>query len=824
MAKYGSFKYSTAKYGTGAAGTQPTFSGSVIWVCGVSWNGTYSGTPEKMVDFQMSRGSAYSIAASGGGFEPLTIGSCTIVLDNSDGRYDPYNSESALYPNVAPGKKIFIDAIDISSGVHYQRFTGRITDIIPDGKNQTVTIECKDTANDLERDDITLPFAFSTNTSDALASVLGGLGWGWGESIQTSDNPLTLFTVDEQNGLGVVDALVQGSMGVSFIAKDGRFIYYDRDYDSQASHSVDQAVVAKDLPIKSPWDTTRRNIAVYANKWARTPIKTIWTCPDSLFLAVGETKTFSIELPNPSQIIPPVSGVDYPDALGIISISGGVVNTGAMFSVSISNVTGKGCTFTIHNNANAPQFLYNLRLRGREYVQSYSTKQERGSWRTWVPTIRQDTSTKKKYTRTNSAAGGKFVLDNPYLQDGNFADAYAASISTALETPDKAPTLKFDTRPSEAFPIELWDKIVVTSSKLGINNTFYVLQIEEHWTDGQGTGQGFETIIRTGRRILCTASITPEPIPEDGSGDGPINTIPTDPIGTPTTPGTPPETYPLTCMQGNVTTGPYPLEFDRRIVNPGQSSYAMFPCGIRDGSKVTLTYQSRLDLLLAQAYGNAYQYYQTFAIDANKNRILAGTHSFSFFDKDSYFAPPGGLSIAGFEVFLPSSPPIYTPGFNWYSDEGIPFSYDMLAAECSPYPPAWIQHSSDLAAFHGTWSGGQHFRLFFDYGSVPNNSVNFYIRFRKTAAIVNAILMHRSFDGINYVNGNVGDDTINTWSTAVYLLGGARYMQVQVAEVNQQVDFAYAYFSDTSAPITGYIDLNNANRVWNVCATPEASA
>jgi hypothetical protein len=478
MPKFDDFFFDNGIFDDTNPVSTPTFTGSLVWICGVHWNGSYSGTSEPIMDYQSSRGSAYTIAASGGGFEPITVGTCTVKLDNHDGRYDPYNTSSPLYPNVAPGKKIFIDAVDVVTGTHYQRFTGEITNINPDNEEQTVTLDCKDTANSLEREDITLPIKFSTNTSAAMRDVIAGIGWTHGVNIQDSDNPLTLFTVDEQNSLGVVDALTQGSMGYAFIGKDGRFNYYNRSYNSMPSHSVDQAVVAKDLPVKSPWDTTRKTIAVYANKWARTPIKTIWTCPDLLFLDVGQTKVFTVELPNPSEIIPPVVGLDYPDNMAIISVDtgAGTVVTGAMWTITLSGVTGKGCTISVTNHANAAQWLYSLRLRGREYVQSYSTKQDRGSWRSWVPTIRQDTSTKKKYTVTNSAAGGKFVLDNAYLQDGNFASAFATAISSALATPDKAPTLRFDTRAAEAFPIELGDKVVVTSAKLGINNTYYCLK------------------------------------------------------------------------------------------------------------------------------------------------------------------------------------------------------------------------------------------------------------------------------------------------------------------------------------------------------------
>jgi hypothetical protein len=144
MPKYGAFKYGTSKYGSGAAGTQPVYTGSLIWICGVYWDGSFSGVSEKVKGYELSRGSAYTIAASGGGLEPITIGTLKVTLDNYDDRYNPYNTSSPLYPNVTPGKKIFVDAVAVSTGTHYQRFTGTIVNITPDNKAKTVILDCKD--------------------------------------------------------------------------------------------------------------------------------------------------------------------------------------------------------------------------------------------------------------------------------------------------------------------------------------------------------------------------------------------------------------------------------------------------------------------------------------------------------------------------------------------------------------------------------------------------------------------------------------------------------------------------------------------------------
>ena len=66
---------------------------------------------------QITRGRSDEIS----GIEPST---CTVTLDNSDGRFTPRNAAGAYYPNVKRGRPLRVTVTH--DGVDYVRFTGYV--------------------------------------------------------------------------------------------------------------------------------------------------------------------------------------------------------------------------------------------------------------------------------------------------------------------------------------------------------------------------------------------------------------------------------------------------------------------------------------------------------------------------------------------------------------------------------------------------------------------------------------------------------------------------------------------------------------------------
>lgn len=106
MARYGTFKYSTEKYGKTTTGIPNNilYSFHVDWDGDGSYDGNYN-EALRVLSWSVDRGRDSVINPSGDGFTPYGIGTMRVTLDNKDGRYDSWNSASPLYGTSAPGKK-----------------------------------------------------------------------------------------------------------------------------------------------------------------------------------------------------------------------------------------------------------------------------------------------------------------------------------------------------------------------------------------------------------------------------------------------------------------------------------------------------------------------------------------------------------------------------------------------------------------------------------------------------------------------------------------------------------------------------------------------
>ena len=118
MAKFGEYKFEEQKYGIGST------TGNLLWALRVLWDGTWWGPNEahgRMKDLTVNRGRQSILAGGDRGLESFAPGEVTAILDNSDGRYDPFNTSSDLYPDVRPGKFVTLEVTDDSTDTKYSR-------------------------------------------------------------------------------------------------------------------------------------------------------------------------------------------------------------------------------------------------------------------------------------------------------------------------------------------------------------------------------------------------------------------------------------------------------------------------------------------------------------------------------------------------------------------------------------------------------------------------------------------------------------------------------------------------------------------------------
>lgn len=637
-------KYSVPKYGDGTrygVSTETTWTetGEVKWIFQVDWNndGSYEGTNEAawMMDCEGRRGRQYYVRSDGKGFEPVQPGEYTLTMDNTDGRYDPYNTSSPLYPNVKPGHKAKLAVKDIASGTVYTRIVGEIDDIRPISGTDQVRIVIVDGMKKLSRNVSTGEPSYMISADDAISKVLDLAHWGGNRSIQSSDLSLMMLDLDNQDALDVINGIAEASLGTFFISKSGTAKYYSLNYNSMTTHNIDQSQILKEIQINQPWDEIRNDVLVKSIKWVKTGAMTIWTLAAPQYIGPGETVTFTAEY-DPAMDLAKYSYTanDAADGSGLDRTvyvrCGRTIRQGSTRFTFINYYMGGGV------------YLTSLRIYGRKLVEITTSFNS------------EDSSSQSDYGVRS------FLLDSEFLQDNTHAAAYADTILDHLKDPLKIPIIQIQQRPSLQFSPDLFDKVALTVAKKGISDTFRIGMIEDRWLDP--SGQSVLTTLYLQDVIYSAESIGTDPptlaiIPEDPTYGGGPGSEPEPPEGPGTEP--PADTNCITDLEYPAN-GPYTIAVSSGSLSMSAHTWTFpYHCWLRKKGAVNLT-RYQIDATWKKLNSSGVftdttedDFYDVYALDKDGNRVaigikdpIVGTGEV----RTGYFEPPAAVEIYGLEI------------------------------------------------------------------------------------------------------------------------------------------------------------------------------
>jgi hypothetical protein len=652
MTKYGTSVYSSFKYGTGTEpGPQPVYEGDLIWILQVYWNNQWVNESSRILGMErFRRGREYVINPAGRGFERVDPGEAVFTLDNKNRRYDPYNSSSPLYGYIRPGRRARVMVKYRTNNVTYTLLTGQIADIQPTSGHERVRLVINDYIRYLEdQDTVTVPASYNTTHSAAIQAVLNAANYPGAQNIRPATSPMQIFSGGELQAMDAIRELADASLGTFFVGRDGRANYYPLNYNSQPTHSLNQTQILKLVKVSQPWETVRNRAVVYANRRGLTRGYPIWTSSYPIAVPSMNNKIVDISFPEGQGLSTgPGWGFevnDQPDGSGY--------NATFVSWVSITNVTATSARLILRNNLLRTVYFLWIKIYGQALIteKSYSDAED----------------------ATSIAAYSKkaVILDSAYLQDEGHAEAYATILVDQLKNGQRNPVVQIENRPAQQFGYELFDKLALSVSELGINDTFNIGQIEHDWIDRgdveQGsTGQAVRTTLYLQKLLYSNATITPRPF-YPGVPD-----IPQEPI-TPLPPGTPPTDPPAldptaACLLNDAgTTGPFALNFQPKELyssDPNKlEAIALFPCTLRGGSATNRSYfdvecsaQRWTGSAWVQDSSNAW--ITVTAFDGEGNDIITGSVTNISggggwqFTKRVRFSPAGPLSVRGFRIKL----------------------------------------------------------------------------------------------------------------------------------------------------------------------------
>lgn len=251
------------------------------WTFEIDWDkdGTFTAENTRLLELRVTRGRTRMMNPNG--MEPMRTGEIYAVLDNHDGRYDPYNTAGALYSYLKPGRPLRVLAVDGSTTRAV--FTGYVSDARPEGgRRSRAVIKAVDGLTLLDRQNCeAVTPATDYAVSQAMEDLLAQSDWPLVSSAQTFPFtwPLTLGSVTlENNGdtvdswdvdtgkslLATINELGEAFWGIAYVTASGSLAYRARNTQRMTMLTLDQDILLSDVEGAMPWDEIYNDIRVTA--------------------------------------------------------------------------------------------------------------------------------------------------------------------------------------------------------------------------------------------------------------------------------------------------------------------------------------------------------------------------------------------------------------------------------------------------------------------------------------------------------------------------------------------------------------------------------
>jgi len=460
MATYGSGTTygSGVNYGAGGGGQ----AGAILWRVMFDWNGDgiFDGDNEggRLLDLNIERGRKTFLTPQGGGFERVRPGRATLRLDNEDRRFDPRNTSSPLYPNVKPGRKVYVSAFDLVTEVNEVLFIGRIDDIVPlnaPGGGE-VQIECLDYLAGLNDQVLSLGTSTQNTTiTNAMLTLLEDVRGPAGQ-IDTDTQPVIVLSVSKQNAGSMIHALADAGMGTYFVNRYGAGCYYARNHTYPAATALDQAILLNDPIVSQPWNEVYNHVTAIAARPIKMQPSVIYFLAGPVQLTAATPLTFE---------------VNYSPATNA-QVNGYTVNedrfgTGDDLTDDTTVTASLGLDGgTVTVTCTSDGWLTLLEIRGS----AWNTVEEH----------------KLKEDATSQATYGlrRMVLQSQFLQDPNYALSHATALLAFAKDDRESVTVQIEARPATQFGLDLMQPIALTAATLDISATYYIMGLHHQWRHG----------------------------------------------------------------------------------------------------------------------------------------------------------------------------------------------------------------------------------------------------------------------------------------------------------------------------------------------------
>lgn len=408
--------------------------------------------------------------------------SLRVTLLNLDGKYSPFNIESALFGLMLPGRAV---RLRTTSPVSKTLFSGILYSLEPNvfsGAFNTAVLEAHGLISKLEAVKISPAAQSSQTTGYLMGVVLDAAGIAAGQqSLDTGITTVGKWFIENQKALDAVKDLEDTELGFLYEMADGTLRFEDRETrltetrstTSQAAYTDD---VADDLHYSEIAEADSlqsifNKVALEVQYYETQSLATLWTLEGTLpSIAAGQSRTFIATLS---------STYAYVDAWTTPVVGTDITQTGVSNSdISVSVVkSAKRMEITITNNhASTAAQLTLVQARGTPVL-------------ALTPTIIQseDSASITKYGER------PYNIPAKWMQDVDEAQDYADFVISKYAEP--TPVIEFEVNANKDSTVltdilsrEISDRITVgatINAKMGLYEDFYIENIRHEIAAGK---------------------------------------------------------------------------------------------------------------------------------------------------------------------------------------------------------------------------------------------------------------------------------------------------------------------------------------------------
>lgn len=474
---------------------------SATYALAVNWSGdgsTWVDETALVVSLHWSHGRDYASQLTG----RSSAGELTARLQNIAGRFNSFNTASALAGNLLPGRQVRLQMT--SNASTSTMFLGLLDSIQPApvvGGLSYATLRAVGPLAWMEARRINVAMQTAVRSDNAIAEVLDQAGWS--TTLRTLDAGNTTFgrwwTGGRITGLNALREVEDSEHGFLREGKNGAIVWENRQHRLLGAHTTPQAVYSDaagaTLPYQAifqqdPLREIYNRIEARVKRYTSGSLAVLWTHPEAvsttslISLAPGESKTFWARYPNPDSSADavavdawttPASNTDF---LANTSFGGGDTSCTSNLTVAVSKFD-TAMKITLTNGAPPAPFCYLTLLQARGIPVSVQDP---------IEVVAESTGSQASYGQRSYPVPGPWVPNSAEALDyvnyvlGIYKDPIPVVAITALANDSSGWLDEARTRDVSDRVTLVANSTTLAGTNLGINGDFFVERISHDVT------------------------------------------------------------------------------------------------------------------------------------------------------------------------------------------------------------------------------------------------------------------------------------------------------------------------------------------------------